>query len=123
MYVTGYVVPVPEGAKDRYRQVAEIYWDYAKDHGALEIMEAWEADVPDGQRTDFRRAVAIADGEKVVFSWMVWPDKATAKAFQEIDFDTMKDDPRMQEAMRDMPFDGKRMIFGGFEPIVHKEAK
>jgi uncharacterized protein YbaA (DUF1428 family) len=120
MYVSGYVMPVPEGSKDRYRRLAEIYWDHARQNGALEQVEAWEADVPDGKVTDFRRAVQIADGEKVVFSWMMWPDKATAKHFQENDFDLLMADPRMKEFGEDMPFDGRRMIVGGFEPLVVK---
>jgi uncharacterized protein YbaA (DUF1428 family) len=121
-YVTAYVIPVPEGSKDQYRQLSEIYWDHAKANGALEQVETWEKDVPEGKVTDFHRAVQTGDGEKVVFSWMVWPDQATAKAFQQQDFDLLSNDPRMKQFGDTMPFDGKRMIFGGFEPIVHKEA-
>ncbi len=120
MYVNGYVLPVPEGSKDTYRAMSEIYWDHAKTHGALEHVEAWEADVPDGKVTDFRRAVNLGEGEKVVFSWVAWPDKATAKAFEAQDMDAMMADPRMKELGSDMPFDGKRMIIGGFEPIVEE---
>ena len=115
MYVQGFVIPVPEGKKDAYREVAEKFWPMAEKAGALEQIEAWEADVPDGKQTDFRRAVQVAEGEKVVFSWVTWPDKATADKFHE----TMMNDPAMQE-MGEMPFDGKRMIFGGFEPLVVK---
>lgn len=79
----------------------------------IEIVEAWEADVPDGKLTDFRRAVNLEEGEKVVFSWVIWPDKATADAAHE----KMMADPRMEQ-MGEMPFDGKRMVFGGFEPIL-----
>ncbi|MBV9252505.1 MAG: DUF1428 family protein [Acetobacteraceae bacterium] len=122
-YVTGYVIPVPEGSKDKYRQLSEIYWDHARQHGAIEQVETWETDVPDGKVTDFHRAVQVTDAEKVVFAWMVWPDQATAKAFQQQDFDLLSNDPRMKAIGEDMPFDGKRMIFGGFEPIVHEEAK
>jgi uncharacterized protein YbaA (DUF1428 family) len=121
-YVTGYVIPVPEGSKDKYRQLSAIYWDHAKAGGAIEQVETWETDVPDGKVTDFHRAVQVTDGEKVVFSWMVWPDQAAAKAFQAQDMDLMMADPRMKVIGDDMPFDGRRMIFGGFEPIVHKEA-
>ena len=118
MYINGYVIPVPEGSKDKYRAMSEIFWDHAKEKGALEQVEAWEADVPDGKVTDFRRAVDLQDGEKVVFSWVTWPDKATAKAFEAQDMDLLMQDPRMKEIGEDMPFDGKRMIFGGFEPVV-----
>jgi uncharacterized protein YbaA (DUF1428 family) len=120
MYINGYVIPVPEGSKDRYRAMSEIYWDHASKNGALEHVEAWEADVPDGKLTDFRRAVDLKEGEKVVFSWVMWPDKAAAKAFEAQDMDAMMSDPRMKALGDDMPFDGKRMIFGGFEPIVEQ---
>ena len=120
MYVNGYVLPVPEGSKEKYRAMSEVYWDHARKNGALEHVEAWEADVPDGKVTDFRRAVDLKDGEKVVFSWVTWPDKATAKAFEAQDMDAMMADPRMKELGSDMPFDGKRMIVGGFEPIVEE---
>jgi uncharacterized protein YbaA (DUF1428 family) len=114
MYVQGFIVPVPADKQDAYREVAEKFWPIAHDNGALEHVEAWEADVSDGTQTDFRKAVALEDGEKVVFSWVIWPDKATADASNE----KMMSDPRMEEFGKDMPFDAKRMVFGGFEPIV-----
>lgn len=112
MYVQGFVIPVPAGNKEAYRKMAEQAADVFREYGVTEIAECWEADVPDGETTDFRRAVKIADDEQVVFSWMVWPDKATADAGHA----KMMEDQRF-EAMGDMPFDGKRMIFAGFEPI------
>lgn len=114
MYIQGFLVPVPADKQDDYRDMAEKYWPIAHDNGALEHVEAWEADVPDGKQTDFRRAVALEEGEKVVFSWVIWPDKATADANHE----KMMSDPRMKEFGEIMPFDGKRMVFGGFEPLV-----
>jgi uncharacterized protein YbaA (DUF1428 family) len=115
MYIQGFVTPVKAGAKEEYRKVAEQFWPILRDCGATEHIEAWEVDVPDGKQTDFRRSVAIEDGEKVVFSWLVWPDKATADAGHE----KMMADPRMKDMdMANMPFDGKRMIHGGFEAIV-----
>jgi uncharacterized protein YbaA (DUF1428 family) len=114
MYIKGFVLAVAEGKKDEYRDIAEQFWDIAKDYGALEQVEAWEADVPDGTRTDFRRAVQLAEGEKVVFSWVIFPDKATADASDE----KMMADERMNQFSGEMPFDGKRMIYGGFEPLV-----
>lgn len=123
MYIQGFIVPVPAGNKDAYREVAEKFWPIARDYGCTAHVEAWEADVKDGQHTDFRRAVDLQEGEKVVFSWMIWPDKATADAAHE----KMMADPRMQEQFgspdgSDMPFDGKRMVVGGFEAIMHMEA-
>jgi len=116
MYIQGFIVPVPADKQDAYREVAEKFWPIARDNGAIEHVEAWEGDVSDGKQTDFRRAVALEDGEKVVFSWVIWPDKATADASHE----KMMSDPRMEEFGKDMPFDMKRMVFGGFEPIVEE---
>lgn len=123
MYVQGFVIPVPEGSREAYRDVAEKFWAIAKDYGARAQIECWEVDVPDGERTDFRRAVKVEDGERVVFSWVTWDDKQSSDAGHE----KMMADERMQTQFgnpdgSDMPFDGKRMIFGGFEPIVWKEA-
>jgi uncharacterized protein YbaA (DUF1428 family) len=118
MYIQGFVIPVQEDKKDAYRKVAEDFWPIARDYGALGQFECWEADVKDGQHTDFRRAVALEPGEKVVFSWMVWPDKATADASHE----KMMSDDRMKGFEMPMPFDGKRMVIGGFDPIFTAEA-
>jgi uncharacterized protein YbaA (DUF1428 family) len=119
-YVNGFIVPVPADQKDAYQAIAEEFWEIAKDYGALSHVEAWEAEVKDGQWTDFRKAVDLKDGEKVVFSWMTWPDKASAEAAES----KMMSDKRMEKWSDGaaMPFDGKRMVFGGFEPIVWKEA-
>jgi uncharacterized protein YbaA (DUF1428 family) len=119
MYINGFIVPVPADKKAEYKTVAEKFWEIAKDYGALSQIEAWEADVKDGKLTDFRRAVNLEAGEKVVFSWMTWADRATADAAHE----KMMADPRMKEFGEQMPFDGKRMIFGGFDPLVVREAK
>jgi uncharacterized protein YbaA (DUF1428 family) len=118
MYISGFVLAVPEGNKEAYKQVAEGFWEIAKDYGAKSQMEAWEVDVPDGTTTDFRRAVKAEAGEKIVFSWVTWDDKATADASRE----KIMADPRMKDLGQGMPFDGKRMVYGGFEPLVWKEA-
>lgn len=117
MYINGFILAVPEGNKDAYAAMAEKFWAIARDFGALEQTEAWEVDVRDGKTTDFRRAVKCEPGEKIVFSWMTWPDKAHADKFEA----EMDDDPRMED-FGEMPFDGKRMIFGGFEPFVQSKA-
>ena len=119
MYVQGFIVPVPADKQDAYREVAEKFWPIAHDNGAIEHVEAWEADVSDGKQTDFRRAVALEEGEKVVFSWVTWPDKATCDAGSK----KMMEDPRMDPKVNPMPFDGARMIFGGFTPVVELESK
>ena len=110
MYVSGFVAPVPEGNKEPYRRFSADMAGVFRDAGATEIMEAWEEDVEDGGLTDMRTAVKAEAGEKIVFSWIVWPDKASAdRCFQQ-----MRDNPGPAP---EMPFDGKRMIWGGFSPL------
>lgn len=123
MYVQGFVIPVPEGKKDAYGEVARKFWPIAKDYGALSQIECWEADVKDGTTTDFRRAVKAQADERIVFAWMIWPDRETAEASH----DKIMADPRMSEQFgnpdgSDMPFDGKRMIIGGFETLFVGEV-
>ena len=113
MYVNGYIIAVPEKNKDAYIAAANKFAEVARDFGVLEIFENWELEVPDGEETDYRRAVKALPGEKIVFSWAVWPDRKTGAEAHK----GMWTDPRMKE-MGSMPFDGKRMIMGGFEPIV-----
>jgi len=112
MYVTGLVIPVPVDKMDAYRKWAEISASIFKDYGCLEIVECWEDFVPDGKQTDFRRAVAAKEGEKIVFSWQIWPDKESFYASEE----KMHEDPRLDNS-GDPPFDAKRLIAGGFAPI------
>lgn len=113
MYVNAYLIAVPEDRKHDYIRIAEKFAEIAQDYGVLEIVETWESDVPDGKVTDYRKAVKAEPGEKIVVSWVIWPDReAGARAHK-----GMFADPRM-EALKDMPFDGKRMVLGGFEPIV-----
>ena len=113
-YIDGFVVPVPAGKKQAYREVAAKAAQLLKECGANRIVECWGDDVPDGKVTDFRRAVQAEEGEVIVFSWIVWPSKAVRDAGHK----KMMDDARMK--MDDMPFDGKRMIFGGFKPFVEE---
>jgi uncharacterized protein YbaA (DUF1428 family) len=113
-YIDGFVLAVPTANRDAYRKVAADMAVIFKDFGALQVVEAWGDDVPDGKVTSFPMAVQRKDDETVVFSWIVWPDKATRDAGQE----KMMQDDRMPKDMASMPFDAKRMIFGGFTPIV-----
>ena len=94
MYVAGLVIPVHEDKIDAHRRWAENGAKIFRDYGCLEIVESWEDFVPDGEQTDFRRAVAAKPGEKIVFVWQVWPDK---KSFQ-IAEDQMHQDERMDIA-------------------------
>jgi uncharacterized protein YbaA (DUF1428 family) len=113
MYVNGYILGVPEENKEAYVTMAKLFAEVAKDFGAVEIFENWEIEVPNGKHTDFRQAIKAKPGEKVVFSWVVWPDRETC----DIAHKGMMSDPRMKD-MGKIPFDGKRMIMGGFEPII-----
>jgi uncharacterized protein YbaA (DUF1428 family) len=114
-YVDGYLVPVETGNRDVYREMAGKAAPIFLEHGATRIVETWGDDVPRGELTDFYRAVDATDGETVVFSWVEWPDKPTRDAGSA----KVMADPRMQpDAVRDMPFDGKRMIYGGFAPVL-----
>ena len=97
---------------EAYRRWAENGAALFKEYGCLEIVESWEDNVPSGRLTDFRRAVAAEPGEKIVFSWQVWPDKATLAAAEA----KMHDDKRF-EMPREIPFDPKRLILGCFKPI------
>jgi uncharacterized protein YbaA (DUF1428 family) len=108
-YIDGFVVPVPTHKKEEYRQMCARAAEVFKEHGAIRLVECWGDDVPDGKVTDFKDAVKAEAGETVVFSWIVWPSKAVRDAGHP---EVVKD-PRMQFGA-DMPFDGKRMIYGGF---------
>ena len=112
MYIAGLVIPVPEEKMEAYRKWAENGAQFFKDYGCLEIVECWEDYVPDGKQTDFRRAVAAKPGEKIVFTWQIWPDKASFYAAEA----KMHQDERMDTAGAP-PFDAKRLILGCFEPI------
>jgi uncharacterized protein YbaA (DUF1428 family) len=110
-YIDGFVIPVPAAKKDAYRAVAAKASAVFLEHGATRIVECWGDDVPDGKVTDFKRAVQAEAGETVVFSWIVWPSKAVRDAASP----KVMNDPRMK--MEDMPFDGKRLIYGGFDVL------
>ena len=113
MYVQGFLLAVPENKKDEYTKMAAGASDMFKSYGCTEIVEAWEDKVDDGKVTDFRMATKAEAGERIVFSWMIWPDKATCEAAAE----KMMNDPAFGEGMPEMPFDGMRMMWGGFEPV------
>lgn len=110
-YVTGFLTPVKTADKDRYIESARKSWPLFKKYGALEQVETWGEDIPPGKVTGFDLAVKQEADEVVVFSWLRWPDRAAADACWE----QMQSDPDF--ANMDMPFDGKRMMWGGFAPI------
>lgn len=110
-YIDGFVAAVPTAKKDAFIEHSREASALMKEFGALKITDCWGDDVPDGEVTSFRRAVQAKDDETIVFSWVVWPDKETRNA----GMGRMMEDERM--AALEMPFDGKRLIFGGFVPV------
>ncbi|WP_289028309.1 DUF1428 domain-containing protein [uncultured Paraglaciecola sp.] len=113
-YVDGFVAAVPTENKDQYINHAKIAAIVFKEHGALNIVENWEDDVPEGKITSFPLAVKKQADEAVVFSWIVWPSKEVRDtAWQKV-----MEDPRMDPNENPMPFDGKRLIYGGFNTVL-----
>ena len=118
MYIDGFVMAVPTANKDKFIAHAKKGDSVFIDFGATRVLECWGDDVPDGKLTDFRKAVQATDEETVVFSWIEWPDKATRDAGMAKMMSDDFDDERMNPDTNPMPFDGKRMIFGGFAPVT-----
>lgn len=117
-YIDGFVLAVPTANKEKYIEHSKKAFPFFKKLGAIRMVECWGDDVPKGNTTDFYRAVNAQDDETVLFSWVVYPDKETRDAANE----KMMNDPEIEKQMGEMPFDGARMIFGGFEPILDIEA-
>jgi len=112
-YIDGFIIPVPADKKAAYREMAAKAASIFQEYGAIRVVECWGDDLPDGKFTDFKRAVQAVSGENVVFSWIVWPSKAVRDAGSQ----KVMEDPRMKMG-DDMPFDGKRMIYGGFDLLL-----
>ncbi len=113
-YIDGFVAAVPTANREAYRVMAEKMAGVFKEYGAIKVTECWGDDVPEGKLTSFTMAVQRKDDESVVFSWVTWPskevrDKGMKKAME---------DPRFDPKTNPMPFDGKRLIYGGFQVIV-----
>ncbi|MES2960167.1 MAG: DUF1428 domain-containing protein [Pseudomonadota bacterium] len=119
-YIDGFVLAVPSANKRKFIAHANKGDGAFIDHGATRVVECWGADVPKGKTTDFQGAVASQDDETVVFSWIEWPDKATRDNVMKRMDELSKSDERWDPSKNPMPFDGKRMIYGGFEPIVEQ---
>ena len=122
-YIDGFVIAVPTVNKQKFVDHANLGDSVFIELGAVRIFECWGDDVPNGKLTDFRRAVQAQDDETVVFSWVEWPDKATRDAAMGRMEALMKTDDRFSPEKNPMPFDGKRMIYGGFAPVVTLQAK
>jgi uncharacterized protein YbaA (DUF1428 family) len=113
-YVDGFVAAVPTANREKFLRHAQYGAAVLKENGALQVVECWGDDVPEGKLTSFPMAVQRKDDETVIFSWIVWPSKAV----RDEGMKKFMADPRMQPETNPMPFDGKRIIFGGFEVIV-----
>lgn len=113
-YVDGYVLAVPTENKEAYKKIALVAAAVFKENGALKVVECWGDDVPEGKLTSFPMAVKCEPNETVVFSWIIWPTREIRNQGME----KAMVDHRMQPGAMPMPFDGKRMIFGGFEMLV-----
>ncbi|MDX6752405.1 DUF1428 domain-containing protein [Geminicoccaceae bacterium 1502E] len=113
-YVDGFVAAVPTANREAYRRHAEAAVSVFREHGALKLVECWGDDVPEGKLTSFPMAVKCRPDETVVFSWILWPSREV----RDEGMRKVMADPRMHPDSNPMPFDGKRMIYGGFEMIV-----
>lgn len=112
-FVNGMVASVQDAKKDIFIGMAKAMKPIFQRHGALDVVDCWGVDVPEGKVTSFPMAVQCEPGETVVFSWIEWPDKETADTGMQ----AAMSDPEMEPHLASIPFDGKRMIFGGFEKI------
>ena len=121
-YLDGFVIAVPTANKHKFIEHAKLGDSVFMDFGALRVVECWGQDLPRGQVTDFRKAVNAKDDETVVFSWIEWPDKQTRDAaYAKMTYwmnNPEEADPRMNPEQNPMPFAGKRLINGGFAPLI-----
>jgi uncharacterized protein YbaA (DUF1428 family) len=113
-YVDGFVAAVPTANRNVYTKHAEIAAAVFKEHGALRVVECWGDDVPEGKLTSFPMAVKRKEDETVVFSWITWPSREA----RDEGMKKVMADPRLQSDRNPMPFDGKRLIYGGFEVLI-----
>jgi uncharacterized protein YbaA (DUF1428 family) len=114
-YIDAVILPVPTDNKEQYRDFADRMGALFHDNGALRVVDAWGEDVSDGEVTDYNRATHRQDGETVVYSWIEWPDKAVRDAA----WGKLMESDEMKNVA--MPYDGKRMMFGGFTPILDQD--
>lgn len=113
-YIDGFMCSVPHENKNAYRKFAALAADIFKAYGALSVVECWENDVPEGKVNSMHSAVLRKEGEAVVFSWIRWPSKTV----RDEAWPKVMQDERMPKDMSEAPFDGKRMIFGGFDVVL-----
>lgn len=113
-YIEGFVAAVLIENKAKYEKHAKDAAVVFKEHGATRVVECWEDDVPEGEVTSFSMAVQRKSNEAIVFSWIARPSKAA----RDVGMKKVMDDPRMNDGSNPMPFDGKRLIYGGFKMIL-----
>ena len=118
-YMDGFVIPVPKGNRQAYRDLSAMAAPIFIEHGAIRVVECWGDDIKPGKVNDFRTAVMAEEGEEVVFSWIEWPDKETRDAGSA---KVMADERMKPEDGQDMPFSGARLIYGGFSVLVDEKA-
>ena len=120
-YIDGFVIAVPTANKEQFIEHARKGDSIFIDYGATRVLENWADDVPEGKLTDFHKAVQAKEDESVVFSWVEWPDKETRDAaMSKMMSEDFKDD-RMDPEKNPVPFDGSRLIYGGFKSIVESK--
>ena len=117
-YIDGLVIAVPTANRQWFIDHAKITDPLFKELGATRVVECWGDDLPDGKLTDFRKAVRAKEDETVAFSWIEWPDQETRDAGMERLHELAKTDSRFDPEQNPVPFDGARMIYGGFASVV-----
>jgi uncharacterized protein YbaA (DUF1428 family) len=122
-YIDGFVIPCAKASRQKFIDHATAADSMFIEMGAIRVIECWADDVPEGKLTDFRMAVKAQAEEDVIFSWIEWPDKETRDKCYAVMMDPNNSDPRMDPAKNPIPFDGKRMIFGGFTPVVDMKGE
>lgn len=113
-YIDGFVLAVPTAKKEAYIQHAREAALVFKEHGATRLVECWGDDVPPGKKTSFPMAVMCEDDETVVFSWISWPSREV----RDVGMEKVMNDSRLSNESNPMPFDGSRLIYGGFHMVV-----
>lgn len=113
-YIDGFIAAVPTANREAYKKHAAQAAALFKEKGALKVVECWGDDVPEGKVTSFTMAVQRKEDETVVFSWITWPSRQARDEAWKV----LMEDPRMRHEANPMPFDGKRLIYGGFETIL-----
>lgn len=114
-YIDGFLAAVPKENKEKFIEHSKFFTELVKEYGAISVVDCWEDDVPEGKITSMPMAVQRKEGEAIAFSWIVWPSKAA----RDEGMKKLMEDPRANDEEDPMPFDGKRLIYGGFD-VIHQ---